>query len=89
MKIPDPSPEFMLRLHATAMVVWVAVTPVTLIFPDSIIWVAFMSQYANFVGHFASLDGARSEKTSKEELSGLREEVAALRELLQDAVQEG
>ena len=57
------------------MVVWVAVTPITLKYPESVMWVAFMSQYANFVGHFSGYDASRAEKneSSNEVLEELRE----------------
>jgi len=64
MKIADPHPQTMVRFHLGMMGVWLAVTPVTLIYPKSVLWVAVMSQYANFVGHFAGYDAARAEKNS-------------------------
>jgi hypothetical protein len=64
MRLPDPAPTTMVRFHASMMVVWILVTPVTILFPKSVLWVALMSQYANFVGHFASFDAARAEKSN-------------------------
>jgi hypothetical protein len=82
-RFTNPAPETMVKLHGGAMVVWLAVTPITLLNPDSVMWVSFMSQYANFVGHFASLDGARAEQTSKEELEKVQIELAEIKTLLQ------
>lgn len=51
------------------MLVWAGlVVPTMLLWKESILWVAFMSLYANFVGHFASMDAARAEKASDEKL---------------------
>jgi hypothetical protein len=72
------SPETLAKLHVAAMVFWVLVTPVTMKFPESVLWVAFMSQYANFVGHFASYDGARGERELMNEIKELRAEVRRL-----------
>jgi hypothetical protein len=84
MQLPDPSPEFLTKFHLAMMVVWLTVTPVTLKYPESVMWVAFMSQYANFVGHFASWDAARAEDNDNTdeimaELVELRRLVEALR----------
>ena len=41
---------------------WVLVgLPVTVIFPDSIFWVAMMSVWANVVGHWEAWQAARAE----------------------------
>jgi hypothetical protein len=47
--------------HLVAMFLWIAVTPVTIKFPESVLWVALMSQYANFVGHFSGYSAERAE----------------------------
>jgi hypothetical protein len=47
------------------MVVWgLLLAPTLLFWKESILWVASMSLYANFVGHFASWDAARAESNS-------------------------
>lgn len=66
------SPEKLAKFHIVLMVFWVLVTPVTMKFPESVLWVAFMSQYANFVGHFASYDAARGEREMLAEIRELR-----------------
>lgn len=49
------------------MFVWaILAIPTILIWKESILWVAFMSLYANFIGHFSAFDAARAEKASKE-----------------------
>jgi hypothetical protein len=61
--IPDPDASTLEKVHFGGMVVWAAlVLPTILVWRDSILWVAFMSLYANFVGHFAGWDGARAER---------------------------
>ena len=58
------------RLIAFNMVmtlVWgLALIPTLLWLKDSILWVAFMSLYANIVGHFSAWVAARAEKSSEE-----------------------
>lgn len=49
------------RLHLAMCVVWLAVTPITIKFPESVLWVALMSQYANFVGHASAYSAERAE----------------------------
>lgn len=56
------TPTFMVRFHLVMMVLWLIVTPVTIAYPQSVLWVALMSQYANFVGHFSGYDAARAER---------------------------
>lgn len=73
--LPGPTPDFLVRFHFVAMCLWVLVTPYTASHPESVLWVAVMSQYANFVGHFASWDAARSERTGEERLDELHEEI--------------
>jgi len=47
------------------MGVWAAALLPTLIWwKESILWVAFMSLYANFATHWSSYQGARAEKAS-------------------------
>jgi hypothetical protein len=55
----------MCRFHMAMMGVWAALAvPTVLWWPDSILWVAFMSLYANFVGHFSAWQGSRAERAS-------------------------
>jgi hypothetical protein len=55
----------MCRFHLTAMVVWAALlVPTLLWWRESILWIAFMSLYANFVGHFSAWQGSRAERAS-------------------------
>jgi hypothetical protein len=50
------------RFHLAMMAVWaVALIPTLLVWKDSILWVAFMSLYANFVGHYGAYQAARAE----------------------------
>jgi hypothetical protein len=45
---------------------WLAVTPVTLKYPESVLWVAFMSQYANYASE-AAAEAAEAAKESSEQ----------------------
>jgi hypothetical protein len=55
------------RFHATAAVVWVGlILPTLLWWHSSILWVAFMSLYANIAAHAAAWQGARAERMIKE-----------------------
>jgi hypothetical protein len=56
------------RCHLVMMVVWAAAAvPTVLWWNQSILWVAFMSLYANFVGHFGGWDAARAEVSAEED----------------------
>lgn len=58
----DPDARTLERFHLLMMVVWgVLAVPTVLLWKESILWVAFMSLYANFVGHFSGWDAARAE----------------------------
>lgn len=51
------------HFHLGMMVVWALLAiPTILLWPSSILWVAFMSLYANFVGHFSAWQGSRAEE---------------------------
>lgn len=59
----DPSPRSLVHFHLIMMVVWgLLAIPTVLLWKESILWVAFMSLYANFVGHFSGWDAARAEE---------------------------
>lgn len=60
-RVPDPNPQILVRFHFILMIAWVLATPITLKFPESVLWVAIMSQYALFVGHFSGWDASRAE----------------------------
>lgn len=48
-------------LHATLAVLWILLLiPTLLWWKESILWVASMSLYANFVGHLSSYEAAKS-----------------------------
>lgn len=59
MTIPDA--RALARFHARMMAVWALLLIPTLIWwKNSILWVAAMSLYANFVGHFSAYDACRA-----------------------------
>lgn len=54
--------QFLRRFHAGAAIFWALMAvPTILWFRDSILWVAFMSLYANFAAEMAAYQGARAE----------------------------
>lgn len=80
MKIPDPSPKFLIRFHFMAMQVWITLAfPTVLFWKESILWVAFMSLYANFVGHFSGWDAARAEDSNE-----MKAEIKELKRMIQE-----
>jgi hypothetical protein len=63
----DPKPRSLVRFHLAMMIAWAgAAIPTVLWWNQSILWVAFMSLYANFVGHFSGWDAARAEELADE-----------------------
>jgi hypothetical protein len=63
----DPAPRALARFHLMMMFAWALLAiPTVLIWKQSILWVAFMSLYANFVGHFSGWDAARAETMADE-----------------------
>lgn len=60
--LPDPAPRTLERWHFVMMVMWALLLVPTLVWwKESILWIAAMSLYANFVGHFSGWDAARAE----------------------------
>lgn len=55
-------------LHKILTAAWAsALIPTLLWWRESILWVAFMSLYANIVGHWGAYQAARAEETAKGE----------------------
>ena len=55
--------KFWRRFHLGAMMVAAAcIVPTVLWWSDSVLWIAFLSIYANFVGHFGAWQAARAEE---------------------------
>lgn len=55
--------KWLVRFHVAMAGVWsLAAIPTLLWWRESILWVAFMSLYANFVGHLSAWAAARSEE---------------------------
>lgn len=66
MKVPDPEAHVLVKFHFFMMIFWALLVIPTLIWwRESILWVAFMSLYANFVGHFSGWDAARAEEKNE------------------------
>jgi hypothetical protein len=45
------------------------VIPTLLLWKNSILWVSFMSLYANFIGHLSAAQGAKAEQSSEKDES--------------------
>lgn len=51
------------RFHLIATFAWATlIVPTLLLWRESILWIAFMSLYANIVGHWSAYQAARAEK---------------------------
>ncbi len=54
------------QLHLVGMVGWILLAiPSILLWSQSLLWVIFISLYANVVGHFGAWQAARAEKESE------------------------
>lgn len=54
--------EILVKHHLVMMMIWASLAlPTMLWWKESILWVAMMSLYANFVGHFSGWDASRAE----------------------------
>ncbi len=63
-------PEFLRGFHGWMTLCWGALIPITVFtgLKGSIIWIALMSVWANFVGHFSSWQAARVEVKQGEQI---------------------
>jgi len=63
-------PEFLRGFHGWMTLCWGALIPITIFtgLKGSIIWIALMSVWANFVGHFSSWQAARVEVKQDEQI---------------------
>jgi hypothetical protein len=65
---PRVKAKTLTRFHLVLMCTWACLAvPSLLLWRDSVPWLVFMSLYANFVGHFSSWQGARSEAARAKE----------------------
>lgn len=54
------------RIHLTLTLAWLALgIPTLLWWKNSIAWVAWMSLYANVVGHWSAMQAARAEEAQE------------------------
>lgn len=61
----------LLWVHGILTVVWALLAVPTLVWwKESILWVALMSLYANFVGHFSAWQATRAEEAQRESNEG-------------------
>jgi hypothetical protein len=63
-------PEFLRGFHGWMTLAWGMLVPVTVLtgLKGSIVWIALMSVWANFVGHFSSWQAARVEVKQDEQV---------------------
>lgn len=62
------NPVFLTRFHASMTIIWIClIVPTLLFFPDSILWLALMSLWANMAAHWAAYQGVHSEKVAAED----------------------
>ncbi len=61
-------PEFLRFFHGVMTLLWAVLIPITVFtgLKGSIVWIALMSVWANFVGHFSSWQAARVEVRQEE-----------------------
>lgn len=64
-------PAFLRGFHGVMTLAWGVLIPVTVLtgLKASIIWIALMSVWANFVGHFSSWQAARVEVKQDKEIN--------------------
>ncbi|MCW2724288.1 MAG: hypothetical protein JWN35_1209 [Frankiales bacterium] len=69
-------PEFLRAFHGWMTLSWGLLIPVTVFtgLKGSIIWIALMSVWANFVGHFSSWQAARVEVKQDEQVQEATED---------------
>lgn len=59
--------KYLSRFHLAMMGVWtIAVIPTLLWWRESILWIAFLSLYGIWVGHFSAYDAARAEMSQQD-----------------------
>jgi hypothetical protein len=64
--MPRLTPRRVAQLHYSMAGVWVLLlVPTLLWWPNSVLWVAFMSLYANFVGHLSAAKASRAEQEAE------------------------
>lgn len=63
-------PEFLKAFHGWSTLVWFILIPLTILtdLKESIMWIALMSVWANFVGHFSSWQATRVEVKQDQEI---------------------
>ena len=62
-------PKFLVKAHITITCIWILlIIPTLLLWPESILWLAMMSIWANIAAHAAGAQAAHAEKM---EQSGL------------------
>jgi hypothetical protein len=70
-------PAFLRGFHGYLTLIWGILIPITIVTPlkTSILWIALMSVWANFVGHFSSWQAARVECSQENLLEQVADQV--------------
>lgn len=70
-------PSFLKHFHGIMTLIWFVLIPVTVFtgLKSSIIWIAMMSVWANFVGHFSSWQAARTEVLQEQQMDEMSEDL--------------
>lgn len=64
---PTVPPRALVRLHLCATIAWALLAiPTFMFWSQSILWLALMSLWANFVGHWSAYQAARAEARQDE-----------------------
>lgn len=61
------TPKTWRHIHAALTIVWsIAIIPSLLLWSESLLWIVFMSAWANVAGHFSAWQAARAEEHEQE-----------------------
>ena len=64
---PRTTAKILRRFHLAMTIVWaLLVIPTVTLWPNSVLWVALMSAWANVMAHFAAYMAGRTEKREME-----------------------
>ena len=79
-------PAFLRGFHGWMTLGWGLLVPITVFtgLKSSIVWIALMSVWANFVGHFSSWQAARVEVKQDELIEETSEQVDATHDSVED-----
>lgn len=60
-----PNSHLLRKFHFIMTVVWaLLVIPTVVFWPESVLWIALISCYANVIGHFGAYQSTRAEESN-------------------------